>query len=561
MKNKRALSWLIALGLTAMLMTFVLLGTEVRYSQNDDAGILRAFLGQESGTPARFHIYIHGLFALPLAALSTAFPLMPWFTYLQLALLALACVVISKSIMQCFVKHDQSIWLGAAAAALFLLTLCLKHISRITFTETAALLGAAAVLQMLSVDYQRGGWRVTLGLTGAAVLVMFAYALRQVTALPVLAFCGLVFAFSLWHHRAAAKPMLAGLFITAFLMGGMAGFRAAETENSGAQDYLAWQDANTQVIDFYGLDKLGEEELALVGWDETTLRMAKSWCFLDSDLSTEAFLTLTDHLQKHDTRTFADRASQAWTAFANMVKLYQLDMRCLCLALIAGVFALVCACIRKNLRTILLIACAVLGAAAMLAYLSWEGRLPIRAVMMVTMPLSAVLMAMLPSARKGVVIAGLCVMTALCAWCLTDILPVILPNEEEELALGNAMGDLEEYAVDEPDSLFIYDSTLVGADLRAFPDYEYGMPTNLTFWGGWGLRSPENCALFERWGIDLADFDPETFLRDDVFLATGRIDPPPTMLLKWLEAKTGKSIDWEIWSEYGSVYIPHFYEY
>ena len=30
MKNKRALSWLIALGLTAMLMTFVLLGTEVR---------------------------------------------------------------------------------------------------------------------------------------------------------------------------------------------------------------------------------------------------------------------------------------------------------------------------------------------------------------------------------------------------------------------------------------------------------------------------------------------------------------------------------------------------
>ena len=33
------------------------------------------------------------------------------------------------------------------------------------------------------------------------------------------------------------------------------------------------------------------------------------------------------------------------------------------------------------------------------------------------------------------------------------------------------------------------------------------------------------------------------------------------MLLKWLEAKTGKSIDWEIWSEYGSVYILHFYEY
>ena len=87
------------------------------------------------------------------------------------------------------------------------------------------------------------------------------------------------------------------------------------------------------------------------------------------------------------------------------------------------------------------------------------------------------------------------------------------------------------------------------------------MPHNITFWGGWGLRSPENRQLFERFGIDLDNFDPETLLREDVFIASGRVDPPPMLILNWLHERVSEDIDWEIWSEYGNVYIFHFYEY
>ena len=104
-QRKRALCWLYAGLMTAAVMVFVLLGTDMHYAVNDDAGILRAFLGYESGEPASFHIYIHGILAWPLWALSTLFPGLPWFSYAQLFMLALSCTVIAKSIMQAILHN------------------------------------------------------------------------------------------------------------------------------------------------------------------------------------------------------------------------------------------------------------------------------------------------------------------------------------------------------------------------------------------------------------------------------------------------------------------------
>lgn len=566
MTRKRGLCWLYAALMTAALMAFVLGLTEVRFAVNDDAGILRAFMGYESGAPARFHIYIHGLLALPLCWLSTAFPALPWFTYLQLALLALACVVSAKSIMQLFVKNEKPLWLGAVFAAAFLLTLCFKYIVRLTFTQTSAMLGAAAILQMFSVEHDRGAWRVVLGMAGALALVALSYSLRQITALPVLAYCGLAFVVLYarhYHRKRPVKPMLVSLLLVVVVMGGLAGVRELEIRNSGAQAYLEWQESNTDVIDFYGLANVPEEAFRLAGWDGATQAMAGKWCFLDSDISTEAFRTLEAYMDAHDARTLSDRLRAAWDTFAGVLRANPQDVRCLLIAVIAGVFALI-GLIRSRRRVELpgLLA-AAFGALVMVAYLAYGGRLPLRALLMVLLPLAAFVFALLPSAvsRRGAlaVCAALCV--GLTAWCLYAIVPGVLPDPQEELELGNAMGDLEEYALSEEDSLFIYDDTLVGADLRAFPKYPDGVPHNVTFWGGWGLRSPESMQQFERFGIDLNDFDPAALLREDVFIASGRVDPPPQVILNWLHEKLGESIDWEIWSEYGNVYIFHFYEY
>lgn len=563
--RKRALCWLYAALMTLAVLLFAFLGTEVRYAVNDDAGIMRAFLGYESGEPADFHIYIHGLLAKPLCLISNLFPLIPWFSYLQAALLGLSCLIIAKSVMQCFVKYEKPLWAGAVLAAAFLIALCLKYICRMTFTQTSALLGAAAVLQMLSIEHDRGGWRVILGMAGALVLVALSYSLRQITALPLLAFCGLafvvIFLCEYWKKR-PLLPMVISLVLVAAVMGGLVIAREIEIRNSDAAEYLAWQESNTDVIDFYGMKNVPQEATDLVGWDSTTTVMANKWCFLDSDISTEAFLTLDAYMKEHDTRTLSDRLTQGWADFVKVIVQNPVDMRCLLVGLLACGIGLVCALCQRRWAVVFGFAAAVLGSMAMMAYLALGGRLPLRALLMVALPASALFCGLLPAVlpRKlslPVAVLGL----VIAVWCACLFVPAYLPNEEEDLVLGNAMGDLEEYALSEPESLFIYDDTLVGADLRAFPDYSEGMPTNITFWGGWGMRSPENVKLFERYGIDLANFDPETLLREDVFIASGRVDPPPMVILEWLQEKVSPDVDWEIWSEYGNVYIFHFYNY
>lgn len=566
--RKRALCWLYAALMTAGLALFVFLCTDVRYANNDDPGILRVFMGYEGGTPAHFQLFIHGLLGWPLYWLSLAFPNLPWFSYVQMGLLLLACLVIAKSVMQCFVGHRQPLWAGAAMAALFLGAMCLKLLSLPTFTQTAALLGAAAAAQMLSVEHGESMGRVILGMMGALALLLLCMAMREAAVLPALAFCGLAFAVTLFESyirpKRSAKPMLLSAAIALAALCAMVGVRQLEIAHSGAQEYLELQNQNSQVLDYYGIDMAPQEVLDTLGWSPATFELAKQWCFLDENINTDAFRTLTAYMEAVDSRTLGDRLREGAALLSGMVKTHETDMRCLALALVAVLFAAVASVIAGKPRYLFALLCAPLGAAVMLLYLAAQGRLPLRAMLTALLPCAAYLFALLPAClpkRSRALCAVMCVVcAAYAAWALSAVIPGLLVDEEAALELGSAMGDLEEYALSEPDSLFIYDDTLVGSDLRVFPQYSDGMPHNITSWGGWGMRSPQNRQLFERFGIDIDHFDPAILLRDDVFIASGRVDPPPMLLLNWLREKVNPEIDWEIASEYGSVYLFHFYE-
>ena len=119
MTKKRGLSWLIAAVMTAAMMIFVLTSTDMLYATNDDAGIMHAIIGYETGEPASFHLFIHGLLLWGLGALTRLFPSVAWFSVWQLAMVALSCLVIAKSIMQSFLKYRKPLWMGAALAAVF----------------------------------------------------------------------------------------------------------------------------------------------------------------------------------------------------------------------------------------------------------------------------------------------------------------------------------------------------------------------------------------------------------------------------------------------------------
>ena len=108
-RRRSAVCWLAALGMTAAMFALIFLVLDPQYAVNDDSGILRPFMGFETGEPAHFHIYLHGLLAWPLHWLVLALPGVAWLSWMQLAFLFLASAVCQKSIMQRFAEINNGI--------------------------------------------------------------------------------------------------------------------------------------------------------------------------------------------------------------------------------------------------------------------------------------------------------------------------------------------------------------------------------------------------------------------------------------------------------------------
>lgn len=571
--KRRSLSCLIALIMTAAMLACAFLLLDVRYATNDDAGLLRAFLGYETGAPAHFSYYIHGLLALPLAWLGEAFPGIAWFSWMQLALLALASLVSLKSAMQCAANADRPLWVGIILALIYQAAFIFTYSVTITFTQTAALLGAAAVWQILSIDHERASSRaVVWGLVPAAVLVALAYALRQIAALPILAFCGLAWLYCAVRYygfgqtaKRALRPMLAGLIFTVVLLGGLWGLRQAEIAGSGAQDYIAWQEANEPILDRYSLSAVPQEALDAVGWSANTVSLVgNDWFFLDESISTEAFELLNESLHAARDESLGAQLTDAWKmlrAFVNETRVHQPS---LWLLLAAAVLCALLAISRRDWQMLTTLVLTVLGAAAVIFALAFfKGRLPLRAALMGVLPGAALVFALLAPALSSVRPRMLC---AACLAALAAFAGIYVVSVSPTYHISGEMGeegvtpisDLTEYALMNEDMFIIHDLTLTN-QFDLFPDMSEGIPHNVTCWGGWALRTPQSVQQFANYDIDLWHFPPETFLREDVLFASGVVDPPPNRLLSYLREKVDPNVDYMLYSDHGYAYFFQFY--
>ena len=251
-QQQRKLAWLAAALMTGAMYALVVLALDMQFEMNDDTAILRSFMGYD-GSISSFNLFVHGLLTWPLKWLGESVPGVAWYSILQIALLAFGCVLIAKSIIQCFVNQGRSFWLGVCFAAVFLGAFCMQVCARVTFTCTAALLGTAAVLQLLSIDHENASSRQVFGgILLALVPAVLGYALRQVTLWPVLGFCGLALLFGavrfyrpFQKEGKSLRPLLAGMAAVVIVLGGMMGWRWAEEQDH--QEYIRWNNARASL--------------------------------------------------------------------------------------------------------------------------------------------------------------------------------------------------------------------------------------------------------------------------------------------------------------------------
>ncbi len=576
MKKKTAwIPWLTGLCMSTALMTAIFLFGDLCYAMNDDTAILRQYMGFGTGVIPEAHAFLHPLLSTPLRWLGLAAPEVPWFSWMQLFLLWLACMVSVKALMQCFAKRGFSMALGAAAGAVYLTLFAVTYACHVTFTITAAVLGAAAVLQLCSID----GERYTDGQVFRAILLALGLTalcggLRLICVLPVALFCALAlvplavrdFGFGRKKKR-SWKPLLCGVCVVVLALGAMPVWRTAKIKAAGMEDYLNWQDENGRVVDYYNVKKLTDEDLAVAGWTRKEADLLAQWCFLGSELTEDSFRRLADELES---RTKADPAARLQSAWKKVTALPEMDPAAW--RSVPALLAVLLLCVlglafqrRGGLWTALTLGAGLAAVGAFLLYLGWNGRLPVRAALQAVLPYGALVFGLLPAclprkpgtAAKAVLSAGTALALVLTALYAAPAVQALAKPEEDPEAL-KPFDTLDMMAAEDPECLYFYDGSLC-ADNRMFPSTEYGIPKNLLFWGGWTFRSPEYMECLSRFGISEAELDAELFLRDDVYLARGMVMPEPTELVGVLSEKTGEEIVPMQSGEESGVYLFQFY--
>ena len=563
-RNSARSCWLWGAGITALLWGFLLCFSDIYFAANDDQFILRAMTGFQPGGTPDFHPFLLGFYVYPLRWLQRFFPGVAWYSLLELLLLALALTVILKSLLQCWLRAGRRLRTGLLLCAGYAALYGSNYLARVTFTVTGAMLGAAAVAQILSIDCQSASDRSLLrAMTLAILLLILCYGLRQLSLVPVLGYCGIAFLLRFCSFfgfgkqtKRSARPMLVAAGLALLILGGLFAGRALEIRLKQKQDALQWQQARSQVLDYINLKFLPSEALESVGWTDEQRILLDKWNTMDEAISTEALRSVRKNWYNSETTTTAGAAIEdlRWRSpwfVQTMVVLFGL-----------GLFALFCAFRNRRENPWLPLALLMTGLLCFLffCYLALKGRLPYRAVTVALLPAAAMVFCLLgecplPTARKGWRAA----LGILLAVSMAAPLPALLGAVRRRRSpwAYNAHADMDAQALAHPDLLLIYSTELVN-DMRMFPDMSQGVPQNLTFWGGWSRGSDEYTAKLAAFGLDGEHFTAADWLRPALRFISLK-EAPDEALLAYLRSELGP-VEWEAEKVSAGLYFFRFFQ-
>lgn len=563
-RNSARSCWLWGAGITALLWGFLLCFSDIYFAANDDQFILRAMTGFQPGGTPDFHPFLLGFYVYPLRWLQRFFPGVAWYSLLELLLLALALTVILKSLLQCWLRAGRRLRTGLLLCAGYAALYGSNYLARVTFTVTGAMLGAAAVAQILSIDCQSASDRSLLrAMTLAILLLILCYGLRQLSLVPVLGYCGIAFLLRFCSFfgfgkqtKRSARPMLVAAGLALLILGGLFAGRALEIRLKQKQDALQWQQARSQVLDYINLKSLPSEALESVGWTDEQRILLDKWNTMDEAISTEALRSVRKNWYNSETTTTAGAAIEdlRWRSpwfVQTMVVLFGL-----------GLFALFCAFRNRRENPWLPLALLMTGLLCFLffCYLALKGRLPYRAVTVALLPAAAMVFCLLgecplPTARTGWRAA----LGILLAVSMAAPLPALLGAVRRRRSPWdyNAHADMDAQALTHPDLLLIYSTELVN-DMRMFPDTSQGVPQNLTFWGGWSRGSEEYTAKLAAFGLDGEHFTAADWLRPALRFISLK-EAPDEALLAYLRSELGP-VEWEAEKVSAGLYFFRFFQ-
>lgn len=539
--------------LALLCVAVTLLVYRVTFLTNDDAAIQYTLSGCYTGAP----FPVNGFIGLPIgwfaALLYRLLPAVPWWACLLLLGASGSVYALNRMVTRGCMEAKLPIYCAPVVNALLYWTVYVYAVSRLSFTMTACMLGAAGVACVLSAPAdERLGAR---GVWGVA-LMLLCFFFRNSTGLSMLCFflaaiCYRVLSALLDAPRSERKKRVVNTLL--FALAGAALFACAVALNSWKEralnppGYVEFEEARGRYFDYphvsYGDDPAFFEAL---GWDETIYQMADNMCFFDERITAErmnAVLAypkaqagllsrLIDALEQGERFFRGAGAAQYMLVVPVLLTLWTLVLR---------------PRERGRGRAALVAALAVAAGSFMLClYLCFKERLILRAFQVIAVPASVFILRML-LLRIGFMARGGCrgvrraagvalLLATICAlgWSAYKTNAALAAYDPDESMRD--MRAVEAYAMAHPDNVYVYSPRMI-YNVEAFKAYPGKKPTNLIDWGNAGMHSAWKDRQIARNG--LSSLNADIFMRDNVYLLGTAQASELTALTDYLYAHAG----------------------
>lgn len=541
---KWLLPWLAGAVAATLLFAALLAVGNIRYENSDDILLVKGFLGFEGGKPINMTQFLHTVLNWTFYGLSLLVPGIPWFSVVQLFFLWLSVAVIVKCAIQ------LGGWRGVAGAALYLVMFAAFACGRINYTASAAFMGGAAVMQLMTLEQAQNGRDFVLRAWLAVLLAVMTYLFRQVTVLPVLAYCLLALAWMgirKWADKQRVKRVAVLALVLCSVLLALVGVEKAEIVLRGEVETLDWQDQRTALFDFSIFQENMEPALAAdSGLTEKQIRLLQHWYFWDASIDNETLATLAKAYQE------APKPG----VLENLTGFFRTELRYRCAA---AFLLLLCAwvllCDEKTRWSSLAAICAILGGMVLLLYLCWSGRILARGVDSIFFSCGTLLLALAlrckAPRRKALAIVLCAAMLWVVAEDVTYTLDIL--DENQDWVSMQRENELETFALKHPDKLIVRSPSLL-RDTRIFPDVSAGIPANTAIWGDWYCRMPGWRQQMAAFGLDGSTFTLADWTSDVLLFATNE-SAPPRVLTDAVSEALGRDVQIVPYGEEGSLFF------
>jgi hypothetical protein len=558
-KRLQKAPWICAILTVSSQFVFIHMTTYMHFGLPDDIAIYRMLMGFWGGVPIAHTPYVGAILSYPIYLLGKLFPSMPWFGILQLSFLWLSCVVICKALIQIPSNNKYTVYIGYGLYLLYSFAFLMERCATITYSNTVAVMTAAAVMQLLISKDNEKGIYFSIGILSAA------YALRSAAALPgIIVWIWIILVFAIMvkvYRKGSLLIYIRSVAILLFCFLIMFTLNIIDQSNTDNKEYEKWQKARTQLVDYSDIYALSVKDFEEIGLSERELILYEGGLLWDSKLSTNSlekiYARYKETIVSNENLDIRKRLGEAFENANKKNYDFPYWWRIACLLTLLSL-ALIFANREKRILTYLFPLGVFAITVVLFGYLAVINRYPTQALAAILYPSNAALLYLsyvqLPRKINYRMILSIIFILPCIFFMLKAAKTAyhFYTNPQPGWWQNYYENEFAEYVNQHPDLFFWVDNQVAFAHNTIYADMT--VTKNTLPLKNWDTRSSEKQNVLKSIGIDPEAFSYDILLREDMRIITYDKKPPDTLLAA-IQISTGSEIDAEIVDTYKGMNV------